>query len=249
LTPDAIALLMPTPQVAVIRAIAIDGACGPWSTDATSAASKSVAVLQEVLESARSDGPMAAPAFVAGQWSRDGTPAERIGSYLRKVVTRSFSATDAQVSRAVEFAASSAKAVADLAPASRATILGRAAELAAEYEMFPVLGEMQHRLAGALSGGQQQMLAIGRALMSEPKLVLLDEPSMGLSPKLVEEILATLQRLSAAGLGLLLVEQNAKLTFEATESCLVMENGRIAMTGSSADLSHDPLVRQIYLGL
>jgi branched-chain amino acid transport system ATP-binding protein len=153
------------------------------------------------------------------------------------------------VSRAAEFAASSAKAVADLAPASRATILGRAAELAAEYEMFPVLGEMQHRLAGALSGGQQQMLAIGRALMSEPKLVLLDEPSMGLSSKLVEEILATLQRLSAAGLGLLLVEQNAKLTFEATESCLVMENGRIAMTGSSADLSHDPLVRQIYLGL
>ena len=117
------------------------------------------------------------------------------------------------------------------------------------YEMFPVLGEMQHRLAGALSGGQQQMLAIGRALMSEPRLVLLDEPSMGLSPKLVEEILGTLQRLSASGLGLLLVEQNAKLTFEATETCVVMENGRIAMTGSSADLAHDPLVRQIYLGL
>ncbi|MFJ1767411.1 ABC transporter ATP-binding protein [Amycolatopsis sp. NPDC088138] len=117
------------------------------------------------------------------------------------------------------------------------------------YEMFPVLGEMQHRLAGALSGGQQQMLAIGRALMSEPRLVLLDEPSMGLSPKLVEEILGTLQRLSASGLGLLLVEQNAKLTFEATETCVVMENGRIAMMGSSADLAHDPLVRQIYLGL
>lgn len=117
------------------------------------------------------------------------------------------------------------------------------------YEMFPVLGEMQHRLAGALSGGQQQMLAIGRALMSEPRLVLLDEPSMGLSPKLVEEILGTLQRLSESGLGLLLVEQNAKLTFEATETCVVMENGRIAMTGSSADLAHDPLVRQIYLGL
>ncbi|MEV7045090.1 ABC transporter ATP-binding protein [Amycolatopsis sp. NPDC051061] len=117
------------------------------------------------------------------------------------------------------------------------------------YEMFPVLGEMQHRLAGALSGGQQQMLAIGRALMSEPRLVLLDEPSMGLSPKLVEEILGTLQRLSASGLGLLLVEQNAKLTFEATETCVVMENGRIAMTGSSAELAHDPLVRQIYLGL
>ncbi|MDQ7810795.1 ABC transporter ATP-binding protein [Amycolatopsis sp. A133] len=127
---------------------------------------------------------------------------------------------------------------------------GRAQEKLAEvYEMFPVLGEMQHRLAGALSGGQQQMLAIGRALMSEPRLVLLDEPSMGLSPKLVEEILGTLQRLSASGLGLLLVEQNAKLTFEATETCVVMENGRIAMTGSSAELAHDPLVRQIYLGL
>jgi branched-chain amino acid transport system ATP-binding protein len=122
-------------------------------------------------------------------------------------------------------------------------------KLAEVYEMFPVLGEMQHRLAGALSGGQQQMLAIGRALMSEPRLVLLDEPSMGLSPKLVEEILGTLQRLSASGLGLLLVEQNAKLTFEATETCVVMENGRIAMTGSSADLARDPLVRQIYLGL
>lgn len=122
-------------------------------------------------------------------------------------------------------------------------------KLAEVYEMFPVLGEMQHRLAGALSGGQQQMLAIGRALMSEPRLVLLDEPSMGLSPKLVEEILGTLQRLSESGLGLLLVEQNAKLTFEATETCVVMENGRIAMTGSSAELAHDPLVRQIYLGL
>jgi branched-chain amino acid transport system ATP-binding protein len=117
------------------------------------------------------------------------------------------------------------------------------------YELFPVLGEMQHRLGGALSGGQQQMLAIGRALMSEPKLILLDEPSMGLSPKLVEEILGILQRLSAAGLGLLLVEQNAKLTFEATATCLVMENGEIAMTGASAELAHDPLVRQIYLGL
>ena len=85
------------------------------------------------------------------------------------------------------------------------------------FELFPMLGEMRHRLAGALSGGQQQMLAIGRALMSKPRLILLDEPSMGLSPKLVEDILAVLQRLSAAGHALLLVEQNAKLTFEATE--------------------------------
>ncbi|MEU8820204.1 ABC transporter ATP-binding protein [Actinoplanes sp. NPDC048796] len=121
--------------------------------------------------------------------------------------------------------------------------------LAEVYELFPVLGEMRHRLAGALSGGQQQMLAIGRALMSRPRLLLLDEPSMGLSPKLVEDILAVLLRLRSEGLTLLLVEQNAKLTFEATSSCLVVENGAVAMTGTSAELRNDPRVRQIYLGL
>ncbi|TCC50598.1 ABC transporter ATP-binding protein [Kribbella capetownensis] len=117
------------------------------------------------------------------------------------------------------------------------------------YDLFPVLGDMRHRPAGTLSGGQQQMLAVGRALMCRPKVMLLDEPSMGLSPILVGEIANVLKRLNADGLGIVLVEQNAKLTFEVTTTCLVMENGEIAATGTSRELRHDPQVRRIYLGL
>jgi branched-chain amino acid transport system ATP-binding protein len=117
------------------------------------------------------------------------------------------------------------------------------------YDLFPVLGEMRNRLAGALSGGQQQMLAIGRALMSQPKLLVLDEPSMGLSPILVDEVLAVVKRLNGTGMSILLVEQNAKLTFEATTQCFVMENGEIVMAGAADELRHDPRVRQIYLGI
>jgi branched-chain amino acid transport system ATP-binding protein len=123
------------------------------------------------------------------------------------------------------------------------------ASLAQVYEHFPVLSEMRQRLAGALSGGQQQMLAIGRALMSRPRLMLLDEPSMGLSPKIVDDILAILLRLREEGLSILLVEQNAKLAFEATRRCLVMENGEIVLTGDSTELRDDPRVRRSYLGL
>jgi branched-chain amino acid transport system ATP-binding protein len=121
--------------------------------------------------------------------------------------------------------------------------------LAEVYDLFPVLREMRLRPAGDLSGGQQQMLAIGRALMARPKLLLLDEPSMGLSPKLIENVLEVLVRLRDEGLSLLLVEQNAKLTFGVTSHCLVMENGHVAMSGTSRELSHDARVRQIYLGL
>lgn len=123
------------------------------------------------------------------------------------------------------------------------------AEVEGIYEMFPVLGEMKSRLAGALSGGQQQMLAIGRALMSKPRLLVLDEPSMGLSPILVDDVLSVIQRLNGTGMSILLVEQNAKLTFEATTQCYVMENGEIVMDGAAVDLRHDPRVRQIYLGI
>ncbi len=117
------------------------------------------------------------------------------------------------------------------------------------YALFPVLGDMRNRLAGALSGGQQQMLAIGRALMSNPQLMVLDEPSMGLSPKLVDDVLAVIQRLNESGMSILLVEQNAKLTFEATTQCFVVENGEIVMDGPADALRHDPEVRRIYLGV
>lgn len=124
-----------------------------------------------------------------------------------------------------------------------------AKSLAQVHSVFPVLQEMKSRLAGALSGGQQQMLAIGRALMSQPSLMLLDEPSMGLSPKLVDEIAAVIARLRTERISILLVEQNAKLSFASTDRCVVMENGVAVMDGSSADLSNDPRVRRIYLGL
>lgn len=117
------------------------------------------------------------------------------------------------------------------------------------YDLFPALKEFDSALAGALSGGQQQMLAIGRALLSEPKLLVLDEPSMGLAPVLIDDIAATLRRLRGEGVSMLLVEQNAKLTFGLTDRCIVLENGKVVKEGPSAILRADPAVRQIYLGL
>jgi branched-chain amino acid transport system ATP-binding protein len=117
------------------------------------------------------------------------------------------------------------------------------------HQLFPVLREFDQRLAGALSGGQQQMLAIGRALMSDPTLLVLDEPSMGLAPVVVDEIVEALLELRRGDMGILLVEQNAKVTFSVTDECLVLENGRRVKDGPSAQLRRDPEVRRIYLGI
>jgi branched-chain amino acid transport system ATP-binding protein len=116
------------------------------------------------------------------------------------------------------------------------------------FEMFPVLREKRFQAAGGLSGGQQQMLAIGRALMGKPKLLLLDEPSLGLSPILVDQILAAVVSLKANGITVLLVEQNASAALEIADRAYVMETGRIVSTGEASMLLSDPKVKAAYLG-
>jgi branched-chain amino acid transport system ATP-binding protein len=116
------------------------------------------------------------------------------------------------------------------------------------FEMFPVLREKRFQAAGGLSGGQQQMLAIGRALMGKPRLLLLDEPSLGLSPILVDQILAAIVALKANGITVLLVEQNASAALEIADRGYVMETGRIVSTGEGSVLLSDPKVKAAYLG-
>ncbi len=122
------------------------------------------------------------------------------------------------------------------------------ADLDAQFARFPRLAERREQLAGTLSGGEQQMLAIGRALMGRPRLLLLDEPSMGLSPIMVEKIFATLREVCAQGVTLLLVEQNARLAMELCERTVVLEHGQLTLEGPSADLVRDPRVQAAYLG-
>jgi branched-chain amino acid transport system ATP-binding protein len=123
------------------------------------------------------------------------------------------------------------------------------ADLADIYTMFPALAEKRHVVAGALSGGQQQMLAIGRALMARPRLILLDEPSMGLAPRLVEQIFATITDFKRRGLTVLLVEQNARAALAIADRGYIMETGRIEISGSGRALLDDDRVRAAYLGL
>ena len=116
------------------------------------------------------------------------------------------------------------------------------------YTMFERLRERRAQKAGTLSGGEQQMLAIGRALMSRPKLLLLDEPSMGLAPIMVEKIFEVIRRIVAEGTTLLLVEQNARLALEVSSRGYVLESGRVTLSGRSAELLGDARVREAYLG-
>jgi branched-chain amino acid transport system ATP-binding protein len=116
------------------------------------------------------------------------------------------------------------------------------------FSSFPRLKERARQLAGTLSGGEQQMLATGRALMANPKILLMDEPSMGLSPILVKEIFRIIQTLHERGITILLVEQNAKVALSVSSRAYVLETGSIAMSGSAAELMEDDRVRKAYLG-
>jgi branched-chain amino acid transport system ATP-binding protein len=125
---------------------------------------------------------------------------------------------------------------------------GHAATLQQVWDMFPVLHDKRAEAAGNLSGGQQQMLALGRALMADPKLLLLDEPSMGLSPRLVAEIFGHVAALKAQGTTILLVDQNARAALAIADRGYVLETGRIVGEGAAAALLRDPKVQQAYLG-
>ena len=125
---------------------------------------------------------------------------------------------------------------------------GVAADFKRVYELFPLLKERERQKAGTMSGGEQQMLAIGRALMARPKLLMLDEPSLGIAPFLVQRIYQTIAEINSSGVAILLVEQNANYALDAASRGYVLETGRIVLANDSASLRNDPEVQRAYLG-
>ena len=123
-----------------------------------------------------------------------------------------------------------------------------AADLERVYALFPRLRERQQQAGGSLSGGEQQMLAIGRAMMARPRMLMLDEPSLGLSPLMVHEVFKGLRQLKHSGLSILLIEQNAHAALKFSDRTYVLEHGRVTLEGESASLAADPRVREAYLG-
>ncbi|MBA2700845.1 MAG: ABC transporter ATP-binding protein [Chloroflexi bacterium] len=136
-----------------------------------------------------------------------------------------------------------------LGSVSRSDAAGIGTDLEAVFELFPLLKDRLGQAGGTLSGGEQQMLAIGRALMSRPRLLLLDEPSLGLAPLMVERIFATIAELKRQGRTILLVEQNVHQALDVADRAYVVETGRITLEGPTAQLRHDPKVEQSYLGV
>lgn len=116
------------------------------------------------------------------------------------------------------------------------------------YNLFPRLREREWQLAGTLSGGEQQMLAVGRALMSRPKFIMMDEPSLGLAPLIVKDIFSIIKTINGEGITVLLIEQNANMALQVADKAYVLETGRITMSGTGAELLADPKVREAYLG-
>ncbi|GCA75801.1 high-affinity branched-chain amino acid transport ATP-binding protein LivF [Microcystis aeruginosa NIES-2520] len=131
---------------------------------------------------------------------------------------------------------------------TRSDRLGVKSDIEEQWQLFPRLSERREQLAGTLSGGEQQMLAIARALMSRPKLLLLDEPSLGLAPQIVREIFSIIRQLNESGVTILLVEQNANLALETANRGYVLEAGRLTIAGEAGDLLRDERVKQAYLG-
>lgn len=123
------------------------------------------------------------------------------------------------------------------------------ADIERMYELYPVLKERRRQAAGSLSGGEQQMLAISRGLMSHPRLLMLDEPSLGLAPLIVKEVFALIKQLNANGVTILLVEQNANKALQIADFAYVLENGRIVAQGKGTELLEDPQVKEAYLGI